>query len=128
MENKAWMQGMITFTALAGLLQAVAHGAITMTDLMFIVLVTAFFVALEHDYNKYKQRVERKKNESISFPGEQQTPRPLFGPTKLPCLNYVTWRSYALFLGAGTFLFFLKQIVLEKYGLFVFRYRILCRS
>lgn len=126
MENKAWMQGMITFTALAGLLQAVAHGAITMTDLMFVVLVTAFFVALEHDYNKYKQRMERKKNESILSPGEQQTPHSLFNLKKLPCLNYVIWRSRALFLSAGTFLFFLKQIVIEKDGLFVFRYRIIC--
>jgi hypothetical protein len=66
MGSKEWMQGMITFTALAGMLQAVVGGALTMQDIIFLILVTAFFIALEHDYYKYKLRMGGKNGENNS--------------------------------------------------------------
>ena len=129
MEDKVIKQGVVIFSALTGLLQAVAQGAVGMQDVVFIMLVTAFFVALEHDYHKYKQRIERENKNPVLSPGESKpTSYPSRCADPLPRLKYYPRRVLGFFKSAGTFLFFPALIILDKYGISLSRYRIFCGS
>ena len=130
MEYRVWKQGIVIFTALAGLMQAVAQGTLVMQDVLFIVLITAFFVALENDYHKYKQRIgcgEENKH-ALSSGEPKSTSYPSSDPKPLPRVKYYPRRVMQIFLKAGTFLFLLIPLFIEKHGIPIFRYRVVCRS
>ena len=130
MEYKVMKQGAVVFSALVGLMQSVAVGTMTVQDVLFIALITAFFVALENDYHKYKQRVERENKEKHVLPSGEPTsaPYPSSNARPLPRVNYYPRRVMQIFWKAGTFLFLLIPQLIENYGIPLPRYRILRRS
>jgi hypothetical protein len=55
MEETILIKGVALFSALAGLQQWLVQN-ITPFDILFVALIVAFLVSVEHDYFKYKTR------------------------------------------------------------------------
>lgn len=71
MEQTLFLKGVALFAAMVGLQQWIAQG-ISLYDIAFIGLVTAFLATLEADYLKYKCRIGtgRAEKENRQSAGE----------------------------------------------------------
>ena len=72
MEQTILIKGIALFATLTGIQQWLSH-AVALFDIIFIVLIVAFLLSLEMDYQKHKVRKGDNPQPSSAI-----SPRPLF--------------------------------------------------